>query len=246
MADRTALDYLIGEHYGIDCKIIDMNDGTLFCVPQHGQHRIAAQHIMNRQYYEPKTHTFVRALMSDLGGNMVHAGAFFGDMIPTFSRATEGVVYAFEPVLENYIAAKLCVEMNTLGNVVLLNAALGQRTGVTYINTGETERAHSGGASSVSEKGQATSLLAIDALDLHDVRLIQLDVEGFELKALRGAARTLERDAPIVMIEDNLKNCTPFLQSLDYYHAFDIPGLAVWGRRDHEEILRKLGYELDS
>lgn len=211
-------------------------------MPLHGQHRIAAQNILDRQLYEPDTHRLVSALMPALGGSMIHAGTFFGDMLPTFSRSTPGLLYAFEPVLENYVMAKLCVETNALGNVVLLNAALGQKTGVAFIDTGDINAPHSGGASSVSEKGQTTALLAIDALDLHDITLIQLDVEGFELSALRGAARTLKRDAPIVMIEDNLRSCAPFLQSLDYRHVRSIPGQSIWCRSNHEAVLRELGF----
>lgn len=242
MTKRTASDFKDNERYSVGFRGVDMEDGTRFYVPLHGQHRIAAQHIINHQLYEPDTHRLVSALMPALGGNMIHAGTFFGDMLPSFSRATPGLVYAFEPVLENYVMAKLCVEMNALDNVVLLNAALGQKTGVTFIDTGDSDAPHNGGASSVSERGQTTSLLAIDALDLHDVTLIQLDVEGFELSALRGGARTLERDAPVVMIEDNLKSCAPFLQSLDYRHIGDIPGLSVWCRSNHETVLRKLGF----
>ncbi len=241
MPKRRSLDFSRQDCYCVDFKIVKMQDDTCFCVPRHGQHRIAAQHIQNRRLYEPDTHKLVSKLMPILGGSMIHAGTFFGDMLPTFSCATPGLLYAFEPVLENYVLAKLCVEMNELMNVVLLNAALGQKTGATYIDTGDIELPHMGGASYVSEKGQATALLAIDDLNLRDISLIQLDVEGFELNVLRGAARTLEQYSPVVMIEDNSDSCTPFLQSFDYRHVLDIPGLAVWARSDQEETLKTLG-----
>lgn len=118
MPKRTALDFSDGDRYSVGFRVVSMDDGTRFCVPLHGQHRFAAQHILNRQFYEPDTHRLVSALMPALGGNMIHAGTFFGDMLPTFSHATPGTLFAFEPVLENYVMAKLCVEMNALENVV--------------------------------------------------------------------------------------------------------------------------------
>ncbi len=45
------------------------------------------------------------------------------------------------------------------------------------------------------------AVTTIDALDLRNVGLMKIDVEGFELPALRGAAATIERDRPRLMIE---------------------------------------------
>jgi hypothetical protein len=58
--------------------------------------------------------------------------------------------------------------------------------------------------------------------------LIQLDVEGHELQALKGAEATISRSRPIIAIEDNNKNCSAFLSEMGYAHNLDIPGLGVW------------------
>lgn len=54
-------------------------------------------------------------------GSVFHAGTFFGDMLHTYSRSAR-TVYAFEPVLENYVLAKQNAERLGLRNAVLINA----------------------------------------------------------------------------------------------------------------------------
>lgn len=46
-------------------------------------------------------------------------------------------------------------------------------------------------------------VLPLDMFDLRDVDYIKIDVEGFEKKVLLGAARTIERDSPVIVIEQN-------------------------------------------
>lgn len=161
---------------------------------------------------------------------MIHAGTFFGDMLPSFSRACQGTVYAFEPVLENYVLAKLCVESNKLGNVALFNAGLGEEVGVGHVDTGTS--IHRGGECEISESGQTTTIMSIDLLGLSDLAVLQLDVEGYELPALKGAASTLRRCRPVVLIEDDKAECSGFLEALGYVRSGEIPELAIWVYRD--------------
>lgn len=213
-----------------------------YFVPEYARSRPACQAILSGQYYEPMTHKLIGALLEKLPGDMIHAGAFFGDMLPSFAAKCQGTVYAFEPVLENFILSKLCVQANGLTNVVLQNAGLGDRVGSARIDTGGDESSsgvHHGGASHISESGQLTALLTIDGLGLSSVSIIQLDVEGYELNALKGAAQTLIRRGPIVMIEDNSDNCAPFLKAMEYHHMARIPGLNVWATSDHAQLVRE-------
>lgn len=201
---------------------------TVFFVPRFAIHRPAARKIMRGKLYEPQTHALVARLLAARPGDMIHAGTFFGDMLPSFSRACPGTVHAFEPVLESYVAAKLCVQENALENVVLLNAALGAHTGTARIDTGAETGLHRGGSSRLGAAGQLTSVLDIDSLGLGDLRVLQLDVEGHELPALEGAAATIARSAPVILIEDNDKACGDFLRARDYVEAHRIPGLTIW------------------
>jgi FkbM family methyltransferase len=50
---------------------------------------------------------------------------------------------------------------------------------------------------------RAVPVFTLDMFDLKNVDYIKIDVEGFEKKVLLGAARTIERDSPLIVIEQN-------------------------------------------
>lgn len=187
-------------------------DSVSFFVLNYVGTKPASSRILNGEYYEPLTHKMVAQLMSLRPGSLVHAGTFFGDMLPTFSHACPCTVYASEPVLENFVLAKLCVQQN----VWIQNSGLSSVIKIGRVDTGDDEGIHRGGASEISHSGQLTSLVTIDSLGIDDLSLIQLDVEGHELEALKGAVRSIEKNQPEIMIEDNNNDCSAFLESVAY------------------------------
>ena len=88
---------------------------------------------------------------------------------PSFSDSVPGTVYAFEPVPENFLMAKLCVEENQLANVLLYNAALSNGYADLRINTKDPDNAHAGGASEIGETGIYCPTLPIDCLAATDI-----------------------------------------------------------------------------
>jgi FkbM family methyltransferase len=187
--------------------------------------RPAVMSFLTGKYFEQQTHDTIEALLSQYPGSMVHAGTFFGDMIPHFATLIkkgdqhdpEAMLYAFEPNTKSYLLAQKSVEANNLSNVVLLNAALGPSIGQARIQTEsqdglENER---GGGSFVETGGggnQRVPLVAIDMFDIRKLSILQLDVEGFENEALKGALETIRREKPILAVEDG-KNTVPELLS---------------------------------
>ena len=61
--------------------------------------------------------------------------------------------------------------------------------------------AHKGVGSHRVVEGSAVPVTMLDDLELDDVDLLQLDVEGYEWHALRGATETIERCRPVVQVE---------------------------------------------
>ncbi len=212
-------------------------------VPAYADGRPASKCVLAGRHFEPMTHTLVAKLLADRPGDMVHAGTFFGDMLPSFSKACPGRLYAFEPVLENYVLAKQCVEANGLTNVLLTNAGLGEQIDVAFIDTGR-EKGHRGGASRISERGQPTMLTTIDAYAIADLSVLQLDVEGHELAALKGGKATIEAQRPVILVEDNKRECDTWLEALGYRRAGRLPGIFAWAMPKDKKRVRPFIREL--
>jgi FkbM family methyltransferase len=207
--------------FGIKTTVVRFG-GAVYFVPGYAEHRPASQKILKRQYTEPPLHRVVDTVMTRRPGSMVHAGTFFGDMLPSFSRKTPGLVYAFEPVAENYLLARAVVNANHLSNVMLFHAGLGARPGLASIETSDGEQHHGGGSRVVTDadhpttRTQTISLLSIDQFAIEDLSLIHLDVEGFELQVLSGAVESIRKHQPVIVIEDSRRNCQQLLNSLGY------------------------------
>ena len=205
-------------------------------VPDYAAGRPASLRILDGKHFEPATHALVARLLADRPGDLVHAGTFFGDMLPSFSRACPGRVYAFEPVLENYVLAKQSVEANALDNVLLTNAGLGEAIAPAFIDVGKPNR-HRGGGSAIAGEGQRTMLTTVDSFGLGKLSVLQLDVEGHELAALKGARRTILACRPTILVEDGSEPTKDYLKELGYRRAGRIPGVSVWGPADQKKTL---------
>ncbi|MEM6411835.1 MAG: FkbM family methyltransferase [Pseudomonadota bacterium] len=233
------IEFMQDEKFGVEFTHLTL-DGNQYFVPKYALHRPAVKNLLNGSLYEPDTHNFVREFCKSFNGSMVHAGTFFGDMIPSFSKSASGNVYAFEPVFENYILAKLCVDSNNLANVILMNSALSDGLDNLYINTSQGDGRHAGGGSTISDKGTICVAINIDRLNIEDLVLIQLDVEGHELIVLTGAQETIQKSRPVIAIEDNNDDCTGFLCNIKYENVGHIPGLTIWAPSENNRYKEKI------
>jgi len=179
-----------------------------YCVPLSSKHRPAATLILKGEVYEPRTVEFLRANCG--AGDIVHAGTYFGDFLPALSRACLGMVWAFEPNLENYRCARITALLNDLSNVELRRAGLGAANGALPLVTVDADGLARGGSSTFmnggsSQPGQMeiVPVVSIDEAVPEDrqVSIIQLDVEGFEQPALAGALKTIARCRPVIVVE---------------------------------------------
>lgn len=104
----------------------------------------------------------------------------------------EGSVIAVEANQHNAEMARSNVELNRADNVEVIHALVSKTSGRAFADFSFNSRARQGVDALVSESIDA---LTID--DLSDLKgwpnLVYLDIEGFEIEALKGATKTLAR-----------------------------------------------------
>ena len=187
--------------------LIEVNKYGKYYVPKSSSHRGCAKHILNHTVYEPKTIEFV---IQNVGkGDILHAGAYFGDFIPAFAKNCKGTVWAFEPNIENFGAAEKTIEANNLKNVKLFNAALTDTNeGDSNIKIKEKSHGAMGGISRIVDHDDVDSTHKVKNMMIDDIEfdnpctIIQLDVEGHEIQAMKGALNTVKKYHPIIMMEE--------------------------------------------
>lgn len=116
-----------------------------------------------------------------------------------------GRVYGFEPSPSVYAQALENRDHNTAAHVEIACLAVADQAGEARFDDASGQP--NTGISRISDAGRQTVRLV--ALDDHlpeglDVSLIKIDVEGHELKVLKGAKQLLLRCCPAVILEFNL------------------------------------------
>ncbi|GAA4680385.1 hypothetical protein GCM10023347_38890 [Streptomyces chumphonensis] len=134
------------------------------------------------------------------GGTAVDIGGWYGPWTRHLARRADRVV-TVEPVPG--LAATL--RSTAPGNVRVVEAAAAESEGTAtlWLPTGGGER----GVSSLVRRDRLHSMglqvrtVSVDGLELDDVRLVKVDVDGHEAAVLRGAERTLARCRPALFVE---------------------------------------------
>jgi len=140
------------------------------------------------QYFDP----VVRPSASEV---FVDCGGFDGDTVlefcsrnPKFRR-----IYVFEPSEANF--AKACTRLRGIADVIILPLGVSDKNGSLSFNTG------AGSASSVSQEGNVRiEVVTLDDYITEEVSFIKMDLEGWELNALKGSRRHIVEDHPKLAI----------------------------------------------
>lgn len=154
---------------------------------------------------------------------VIQAGGNVGFYVKPYAQMFDRVI-TFEPERLNF---QCLVQNITEPNVIKVQACLGyERNAVGMIVSRKNI-----GAYHVSDSPGIIPTLLIDDFAVQDCDLIHLDIEGFELNALRGAVETIRRCRPVIALEwmnHGEKYGAPdsvvesFLHSLDYVAHGDV------------------------
>lgn len=135
----------------------------------------------------------LRAALQHFDGRRlaVDGGAHRGIWTREMADADFESVMAFEPVRDLWRQIPDAM-------TVSYQLALGERAGRCSIESGPE---NSGQGHIVP--GDDVEVVALDSFELQDLDFLKLDVEGYELPALKGAEKTILRCNPAIMVEMN-------------------------------------------
>jgi len=171
-----------------------------------------------------------------LGDIVFDIGAYVGDTALWFSKAVgpQGKVFAFEPEPRNFEKLKANLERNKVTNVIPLKLALSE-------NEEEMQVSSAAGLSLITQTGTGLSVKVttidnlVEANKLPRVDFIKMDVEGHELKVLKGAQETIENFKPSLALSayhrgDDLIKLPKFLLELNPNYRFYLRHCtSIWG-----------------
>ncbi|MFM2096128.1 MAG: hypothetical protein RIS70_3252, partial [Planctomycetota bacterium] len=176
-------------------------------------------------------------LAEDSWTHVVDVGANYGEMLATVPLPAEAMVLAIEP--NPAVLPCLKLTLGGLEQVTLCEVAISNRSGTVdfFVDPDWS------GTSRITKNDQANARLPVTTLDsllnlsrsrLRRARiLIKIDVEGFEIRVLRGALRTLGfADRAVALIE--LTHVAP------KYHSWLLKYFSVFGYDLQSHRLREL------
>ncbi len=160
--------------------------------------------------YESGTLEVMRQVLRP-GDAFVDVGANIGLMTLTAAARVgdEGRVLACEPDPRTCELLRANVEMNRFGNVAVCEVALGSATGRAMLYAKPALGRGSSSLDGSHQSGGPAREVAVKRLDelvrecgFRSVRMVKIDVEGWEYQVLLGGRRLFSgQDAPVIIIE---------------------------------------------
>lgn len=142
-------------------------------------------------------------------------------------------VYTFEPDIDNFRALMANVKQK---NIYAFRAALGLEPDFVGLH----KNSKNTGGHWIEGKGGIPVLSLDHCFDLPALDFLCLDIEGYELHALRGAMATIEKFSPVIMFEDNGNFQTKggydpalvydFMRMARYNHVESVGDDKIWTR----------------
>lgn len=157
--------------------------------------------------HEPLVSRLLMGILRE-GMAVVDIGANIGYyvLIESGLVGDKGKVIAIEPDPENVVLLRRNVEANELRNVEIIQAAIGEENGIGKLYRSGSANWHSLLPSYYVDEGDVVdvNVYTLDSLVEEmgiRVDMVRMDLEGYEVRAIRGMEMVLERDGPILVVE---------------------------------------------
>ena len=162
-------------------------------------------------------------------GTIIDVGGFIGDSSLVFSHLfPQSKICSFEALPDNIKMFKKTIELNSLSNVEIIEKALGD-------SVQKLPLSNFGDASSLLCAANVNNVVVdittldniVDEYNLDKIKLIKVDIEGFEQKFLCGARNTIEKHRPIMLLSiyhnyDDFVGILPLVESFSLNYKFRI------------------------
>lgn len=145
------------------------------------------------------------------GDVIFDVGTNVGETLLNFAKLTgeTGYVYGFEPDEENYTNAIKNISLNSFANIHVFKKAVSDKKETLKLFVVEP---HNRGMNRILDAGDTSDYqyTTIEATTLDDiilenkierVDLVKIDIEGYEMHALKGAVQMLKRFRPVLFVE---------------------------------------------
>lgn len=139
----------------------------------------------------------------DVGANIGNHTVFYAQKV-----SPGGIVYSMEPqrVTFELLCANLAI--NGLVNVIPMQVGVGDAEGELPVPIYDPNTVRNFGAVNIEghTAGEIVKIIPLDSLELKRCNLIKIDVEGMELKVLKGAEKTIRACRPFLFVENNSRS----------------------------------------
>lgn len=197
-----------------DIEILDTSDHKYMIMQTDS---IITQSLKTNGSYDGHMEHITHSLISNLEpGIILDIGANMGTYcIPLAKKNPNFLFYAFEP--QKIIYYQLCgnIFLNRIKNIDAHNCGVGKENKQILVNIPEYNKRNNIGAFSldenimekhqeclISSEQEEVYIISIDSLNLQNVRLIKIDVEGMEKEVIEGCMETIVKNSfPIIIFE---------------------------------------------
>lgn len=162
--------------------------------------------------FEPHDSKILFKMFNNISGTFIDVGANFGwySLLLHQSANPNSKIYAFEPSKLNFSLLKQNVKLNLISNIHPVKSGLGNGNDQAKLQIYSGKNL---GEMSIADlKGKIGNFETVPIITLDefvnknfikDIIFIKIDVEGYELKVLKGSTETIRRFSPVLLIEAN-------------------------------------------
>jgi FkbM family methyltransferase len=178
--------------------------GLVFTVPANDT-AVGASLVHHGEFAKPEL-DFLLATASGAGGAFLDVGANIGSIsLPFAAKRPDWRVLAIEPHPGLHDLLRRTATQNALTNVSTLRAAAGEESTMVSFPCPSLEHAMNYGDlgfhNAAAIPRAPTQMVALDDVFDAQIRIVKIDVQGYEAQVLKGAKRLLELARPVWFIE---------------------------------------------